>query len=123
MSSRVIHFEVPVDDFSRACDFYQSVFDWKIEKWEGPEDYYLISTGPRETPGIDGALTGRSELTAHTTNTVDVASLEASLERVQANGGKVLTPTMAIPGVGRMAYCQDTEGNVFGMMQSDPSAQ
>jgi uncharacterized protein len=30
---------------------------------------------------------------------------------------------MAIPGVGYLVYCQDTEGNTFGMMQADPAAK
>jgi hypothetical protein len=30
---------------------------------------------------------------------------------------------MAIPGVGWLCYYKDTEGNIFGMMQSDPSAK
>jgi predicted enzyme related to lactoylglutathione lyase len=29
---------------------------------------------------------------------------------------------MPIPGVGWLAYCKDTEGNVFGIMQDDPQA-
>ncbi len=29
---------------------------------------------------------------------------------------------MAVPGMGYMAYCQDTDGNCFGLMQNDPSA-
>jgi predicted enzyme related to lactoylglutathione lyase len=29
---------------------------------------------------------------------------------------------MTVPHVGYMAYCQDTEGNTFGMMQNDPAA-
>ena len=29
----------------------------------------------------------------------------------------------AIPGVGWLAYCKDTEGHIFGMMQNDPSAK
>jgi predicted enzyme related to lactoylglutathione lyase len=30
---------------------------------------------------------------------------------------------MPIPGLGWLAYAQDTEGNIFGMLQSDPSAK
>jgi hypothetical protein len=30
---------------------------------------------------------------------------------------------MPIPGVGYFAYCQDTEGNTFGIMQEDKSAK
>jgi uncharacterized protein len=29
---------------------------------------------------------------------------------------------MAIPGVGWLAYCADSEGNGFGIMQADESA-
>ena len=39
------------------------------------------------------------------------------------NGGKVAVPRMPIPGMGWLAYCIDTEGHVFGMMQPDTSAK
>jgi predicted enzyme related to lactoylglutathione lyase len=29
----------------------------------------------------------------------------------------------AIPGVGYFAYCEDTEGNLFGVMQADGKAK
>jgi len=38
-------------------------------------------------------------------------------------GGKLIMPKTPIPTVGYFAYCQDTEGNLFGVMQSDPSAK
>ncbi len=34
----------------------------------------------------------------------------------------VALPKMAVPGVGWLAYCKDTEGNIFGFMQSDETA-
>ena len=40
-----------------------------------------------------------------------------------ANGGKIMMPKFPIPGIGYQAYCQDTEGNLFGIHQSDPSAE
>jgi predicted enzyme related to lactoylglutathione lyase len=36
---RVIHFELNADDPERAARFYQDVFGWTIEKWDGPLDY------------------------------------------------------------------------------------
>jgi hypothetical protein len=117
---RVIHFELPVDDPERAARFYRSVFGWQINKWEGPEDYWLITTGEQGEMGIDGALTKRSEGFMNTVNTVGVESLDESLARVEASGGKILMPKTQIPGVGWLAYAQDTEGNNFGMMQPDP---
>jgi predicted enzyme related to lactoylglutathione lyase len=32
-------------------------------------------------------------------------------------------PKVAIPGVGYLAYCKDTEGIVFGIMHSDMTAK
>lgn len=29
-------------------------------------------------------------------------------------------PKTPVPGIGWFATCQDTEGNVFGIMESDP---
>ena len=36
---------------------------------------------------------------------------------------RVVLPKIAVPGVGWVAYCADTEGNVFGMLQDDPNAK
>jgi uncharacterized protein len=118
---RVVHFELGADDPERAVKFYRDVFGWQIHKWDGPQDYWLITTGEAGTPGIDGAIMRREpEMT--TINTVDVASLDDAVARITASGGTVVAPKMAIPGVGYFAYCKDTEGNTFGVMQSDLSA-
>jgi hypothetical protein len=119
---RVIHFEIPADDPARAVKFYEMVFGWKIQKWDGPEDYWLAMTGEEGQPGINGAITGRGEPTTVVVNTMDVASVDDSIAQVVANGGSVLMPKMPVPGVGYLAYCRDTEGNAFGMMQNDPNA-
>ena len=42
--------------------------------------------------------------------------------RFLPGGGTVALAKMPIPGVGWLAYCKDTEGNIFGMMQPDPKA-
>ena len=119
--ARVVHFEFAVDDADRALAFYREVFGWKIEKWEGPTDYWLIATGEGDA-GIDGALTPRDADTPNTVVTVDVESVDDAMAKITAAGGRAVTPKIAVPGVGYMAYCEDTEGNRFGLMQADPSA-
>jgi hypothetical protein len=119
---RIVHFEIPADDTGRAVDFYQKVFDWKIEKWDGPVDYWLVTTGEEDEPGINGAITERANLGV-TVNTIDIPSLDESIAKVEAAGGKVVLSKVSVPGVGYMAYCSDSEGNVFGMMESDESAE
>jgi len=124
---RVVHFEIPVDDPDRAVNFYKEVFGWEINKYEGPTDYWLITTGPEGEPGINGGMMRREaerdgpSPTAYVC-TVDVPSVDEYMTKVTEKGGTVTTPKMPIPGVGWFAYCKDTEGNQFGIMQSDESA-
>ena len=126
--ARVVHFEIHAADPDRAVNFYKKLFDWQFQKWEGPMDYWLITTGPNEQPGINGGLVRRQgeidgQAVIAYVCTVDVADVDASTNTATSNGAQVVLPKMAIPGVGWLVYCKDTEGNIFGMMQGDPSAQ
>ncbi len=119
---RVTHFEISADDPERAIKFYADAFGWKIKKWEGPMDYWLITTGPEDQPGIDGGLMKREHPGASITNTIDVPSANEFISKITEAGGKIVAPKQSIPGVGYFAYCQDTEGNTFGIMEEDTSA-
>ena len=120
--SRVIHFEIPASDPERASAFYQKVFGWKIEKWPGPMEYWLVTTGPEGTPGINGGLMKNTDVKT-TTNTIGVDSVDTAIEAAKHAGGKLVMPKTPIPGVGHFAYCEDTEGNLFGVMQADKNAK
>ncbi len=119
---RPIHFEIPAENPERAMQFYSNVFGWKFNKWAGPVDYWVIATGQPGEPGIDGGLMPRRDPNQPCVNTVGVANLDQSLGTVEASGGTCVVPKMAVPGVGWLAYCKDTEGHIFGMMQMDPTA-
>lgn len=119
---RVVHFEILADDPKRAAKFYEKVFDWKIAKWQGPVDYWLVTTGQDKEPGINGAIMQRMKR-GSTWNTIDVPSLDEYLKKIAQAGGKVVQKKTTVPGVGYMAYCKDPEGNVFGLMQADEKAK
>ena len=118
---RVTHFEISADDPQRAIRFYSEVFDWQIQKWDGPMDYWLVSTGAEDEPGINGAIQFRSQPGETVMNTIEVDELEQYTQKVISAGGKI-TARMTVPGVGYFAAGIDTEGNPFGIMQNDPSA-
>ena len=125
---RVVHFEIHAADPARAISFYEKCFGWTFQKWEGPMDYWLIVTGPDDQRGINGGLVPRQgELDGQAVIayvcTVDVESVDASIATVEANGGQVVVPKMPVPGVGWLVYCKDTEGNIFGMLQPETTAQ
>jgi uncharacterized protein len=119
---RPIHFEIPADDPERAVAFYGSIFGWKFQKWDGPMPYWMVTTGGDDEPGINGGLLPRPHPGAPMVNTIGVPSLDASLKAVESNGGRTVVPKMAVPGIGWLAYCADTEGNTFGLLEADEAA-
>ena len=120
--ARITHFDIAADDAERAINFHKKVFGWKFEKWDSPAmEYWFITTGDTE-PGINGGmgLKGSSEMP--NMNTIDVESLDATLSAVTSNGGKVVSDKSPIPGIGWFAVIEDTEGNMFGVMEEDEKA-
>lgn len=113
--SKVIHFEIPAEDPKRAADFYKEVFKWEIQKWEHG-DYWLVSTGLEDEPGINGAIYPK-ENGSTVRDVISVESYTEFSEKIESNGGKMLTEKMPIPGMGFNGLFQDTEGNVLGIIE------
>ena len=121
---RVVHFEIYTHDPEAVRPFYQDVFGWKFQKFGGPIEYSLITTGDDKEPGINGGLARpREGQSPGTLNTIAVASLEQSIKKIEERGGKICVPKMAIPGIGWLAYSEDPGGNVFGILQPDERAK
>jgi predicted enzyme related to lactoylglutathione lyase len=122
--SRVVHFELPSTDIEASRKFYETVLGWKFEKYPGPMDYWLISTGDPSAPGIDGGIDGGLGGAANeikgTVNTVGVGDIDEVLKQVLANGGQIIMPRGEIPGVGLLAYVREPGGAVFGVIQPFP---
>ncbi len=116
MASRVVHFEIPSDNPEQAVKFYTSAFGWQIQKWDGPQEYWLVDTGEGE-PGINGGIMRRGGPFDRVTNTVNVDDVDAATRRVQELGASLVGEKMTIPDIGYLQYAQDPDGNMFGMMQ------
>jgi uncharacterized protein len=121
MSNNIAFFAVHADDLPRAQRFYKTVFDWKFQPW-GPPGFFLIATGDKNDPGIQGALQQRHEVVpGERINgyecTISVADLDAVATAVVANGGKIILPKCEIPTVGWLIKIQDPEGNVVCVKQ------
>ena len=121
--TRVVHFEIVSDDPERTKRFYEEIFGWKVEKWDGPMDYWFFTTGGSDEPGIDGAFGLRQSPEDSVINTIDVEDVDKYVKLVVENGGEIIRPKSAIPGVGYLMYFKDSEGNLWGMMQDDPEAK
>jgi uncharacterized protein len=127
MANNIHTFAIHADDVPRARRFYEKVFGWKFEAW-GPPDFYLITTGSDQHPGIGGLLQKRHEpLTGQGLRafecTVQVDDVDAIAAAVESNGGQVTMPKAVIPTVGWIIRFFDTEGNVVCAGQFDPNAK
>jgi predicted enzyme related to lactoylglutathione lyase len=135
--NRVIHFEIHSADPERAAKFYQDVFGWEIKEWtipgvEIPQEnrYWLVTTGPENESGINGGIVvrrGPAPAEDQAVNsfvcTIEVGSVDEYIDKALSAGASLAVPKMPIKGVGWLAYCKDTEGNIFGMMQNDENAE
>lgn len=126
---RVVHFEIHADDPERAIRFYHSVFGWEFTPIKTmPVEYWAIKTGESKQPGIDDGLMRRgapmdSAAITVFVCTVAVSDLDQYLMKVATRGGQRAVNRLAIRGIGWAAYCKDTEGNLFGMLQVDAGAK
>jgi predicted enzyme related to lactoylglutathione lyase len=124
---KVIFFEIPVDNQTRAREFYGAVFGWKMN--EIPEMHYTqVGTvaadrlGVRGIPKEPGAINGgmverRRELVQTPVIYVSVENIEQAVATIEKNGGKVIKPKTPVGNFGFAAYFEDTEGNVLGLWQ------
>jgi predicted enzyme related to lactoylglutathione lyase len=121
------HFAINADDVSRAKRFYERVFGWTFNAW-GPPGFYQIDMGTGAPAAVLGALQARRELikgrkTVGYECTISVPSIDDTIKAVVANGGKTVLEKSIIVGVGALAFFEDPEGNAFGAIQFDKSAE
>ncbi len=119
---RVTHFEIPSDNPEPAMKFYSEVFGWKFSQF-GDTPYWLANTGPDDKPGIHGGLMKKNHPSQPLTNAIEVDDLDVMLTSISSHGGVVVVDKMPIPGVGWYAYFKDLDGNIMGVMQTDPKAK
>jgi len=120
---KVVHFEIPADNVERAKKFYQETFDWKITPV--PQmNYTLLGTVeideknmPKEAGAINGGLMERSFGIKGPVLTISVDNIDETIEKIQKQGGKIVQGKMEVPTVGLIAYFQDSEGNILGLIQ------
>ena len=107
-AGKVAWFELPATDTKRAQAFYGGLFGWHFQAFED-QDYHVTF----EAAGaIANAPEQQCPLIHFGTDDIDSA-----LARVRELGGEA-EEKQEVPGFGQYAYCNDTEGNRFGLYQS-----
>lgn len=111
------HIEFPADDLERAKRFYSAVAGWEFGEMEGYPDYWLFRTSDSSGGGIgtrDQSVGGQVRVY------ITVDDLDAAVEAAKANGGTVIAEPSEVPGQGRFATVNDSEGSTIGLWESAP---
>ncbi len=110
----ITHIDIPVSDLEAATAFYSTLFGWRIAAPPGFEDYPMWQA-PNELSG--GGLAPRSEDFTQPRSYVEVDSIDETLALVEARGGTVTMPKMAITETSWWAAFADPDGNHIGLYE------
>lgn len=118
MKSALNWFEIPVDDMTRACRFYGTLFDTELHM--APMCDGEMAILPYEQPAVGGCLFRHKALAPSAQGTLIYLNagedLSPMLARVEAAGGQITLPKTRInEQVGYMAVFIDSEGNRVGL--------
>ena len=111
-------FEIPVRDMDRAQRFYETVLGTTLKREQmGPN---ALAVFAYDEPATGGALVqGAAYAPGATGPLVYLAcgdALDPVLGRLEAAGGRVVTPKTVLPGdMGCFAHVSDSEGNRVGL--------
>ena len=114
-------FEISVNDMDRAKKFYENVLDLQLGLNRVESTLMAWFPTTEGGAGCSGALLnseGRAPSHDGTMIYFSVPDIEAVLARVEAAGGRTLTPRTDIGEYGFYAYFEDSEGNRVGLHSS-----
>jgi predicted enzyme related to lactoylglutathione lyase len=117
MAGEMVHVEVPVDDTANGREFWGGLFGWDFESYPGPFEYHMARLGEQQGAAITNMEPGKRGLRVY----FDVDDINAGAARVKELGGEANDP-QPVPNMGWFAVCKDSEGNEFGLWQTDESA-
>ncbi len=80
-------------------------------------------TGDESKKGINGAIMKRKHPEQPLVNSIEVEDMDSTIKKIEANGGQIVVPIMAIPSIGWLAYFKDPDGNIHGIMKPDTNAK
>jgi predicted enzyme related to lactoylglutathione lyase len=115
--TKVVHFEIPADDTTRAREFWTEMFGVQFQSYDGPVEYHMFSNDDQTGGGLMPRQEGQDGLQVY----FGTEDIDAAREKVEQLGGSA-EEKQPVPGMGWFAHAQDTEGNRFSFWQSDENA-
>lgn len=120
MRPTVYYFEIPVNNLERAIRFYSAVFGCDFDLVDVDGNQMANFPASEERSGASGALAkGDSYIPGKQGVRIyfDTESIDETLTKAVAAGGKVLYPKTSIGELGWVAEFEDSEGNCIALSQ------
>jgi predicted enzyme related to lactoylglutathione lyase len=118
VAGKLVHFELPAQDASRAKSFWSGVLGWEFGDSAMPGmEYYMVQTGEDQGGAVYPSQDGERGPIVY----FDTEDIDESVAKVRELGGQA-EDKQPIPHIGWFARCSDTEGNSFSLYQRDESA-
>jgi predicted enzyme related to lactoylglutathione lyase len=124
VDNTIVHFDIPAENPEKLKNFYSKLFRWRIYKFPGPTEYWMIETVPVDEkgaparPGVNGGMFKKEQPELKPVNYILVDDIDESMQKVKDLGGTITRPKQQVPNVGWIAHAIDPEGNAFAIMQS-----
>jgi predicted enzyme related to lactoylglutathione lyase len=113
----MVHVEIPADDTGKGREFWGGLFGWEFQDYPGPFEYHMARLGEQQGGAITNMEPGKHGLRVY----FDVDDINAGAAKVKELGGEANDP-QPVPSMGWFAVCKDSEGNEFGLWQTDENA-
>jgi predicted enzyme related to lactoylglutathione lyase len=107
MSAPIVYFEIAGPDGAGLRSFFESVFGWEIDA--------SSTIASRSTGGLRGGI---REDPPDKVFYLGVNDIDATLARIEANGGSVVLPLTIVPDVVTFALFKDPAGNLLGVAEN-----
>jgi predicted enzyme related to lactoylglutathione lyase len=118
MRLTVYYFEIPVNDLERAITFYSAVFGCEFDRVDVDGNQMANFPSLEGVSGASGALAKGDSYIPGTQGIrvyFDTESIDETLAKAVAAGGKVLYPKTSISELGWVAEFEDSEGNCIAL--------
>ena len=115
-SHPIVHIDISAKDPAAASKFYAELFGWKIDV--APQFNYHMFSGDGGPGGGFVEADGKDYKAGDIIPYIDTEDIDAMLKKIEALGGRTLTPKMEIPNTGWFAFFADPTGNRLGLYTS-----
>ena len=118
MANPFVHVELQSNELSKAREFYQQLFKWKLEDMKMPDGQVYTMIGVGEGTGGGMMKNMAPGMPSHWLAYVSVDDIAASTKRAKELGGKVVLDVTPVADMGSMSVIIDPSGAALGLWQA-----